>query len=136
MVSQYPKLKVRRSGYDRKAFNIHRDGETIHIPSTYVGPSTFEVEDRGERGRTPEEDRWYKANGTLHGWSTRESDEARHKDVEETAKAEGWAKTFHKLQGLRNVTTSQTTRRDAEESMNWIRKEHREDLHESLARER
>lgn len=128
------RIRVKRRSYRRKAFVEHRDGKTIRVRAARVPATTYLTEDRGERGRTPEEDRWYKATGTLNGWSISEDGEQRHRALEETARQEGWGKVEHKLIGLHNVTTSEKTKRDAEDDVEWIREAHGKELHESLKR--
>jgi hypothetical protein len=130
------RIRVRRKGYKRKAFTEHRNGRPIHEPAARVPRTTYYEEDRGAPGRTPEENRWYKATGTLNGWSISEDAEQRHRALEETARQEGWGKVEHKLIGLHNVTTSEKTKMDAEDDVAWIQEAHGKELHESLKRQR
>ena len=45
------KLRVKRKGYHRKAFVVHRNGKRIKMKATYVSPTTFTIKDRGRKGR-------------------------------------------------------------------------------------
>ena len=81
-------------------------------------------------------DRWYEAKGTLHGWHASQSAEERHREIIKTAEAEGYAKTYHKLIGLANVTTDRETERAARADYRWMDKEHGEQIHRGLAAER
>ena len=86
--------------------------------------------------RTPEEDRWYEANGTLDGWHKGQSEEERHREILKTAEREGYAKTYHKLIGLANVTTDRGTEEKARADYRWLDRTHGEEIHRGLAAER
>lgn len=131
------KLRVHRERYYVKGHESHnKDGKVEHVEGHWVPETSYEIEDRGKEGRTPEENRWYHANGTLYGWSTREDAEERHRDLEKAAREEGWGRVFHKLIGLHNVTTSEKTKQDAEDDVEWIERHHGRELHESLKRQK
>ncbi|MDG7005260.1 MAG: hypothetical protein JRN73_09980 [Nitrososphaerota archaeon] len=123
-------------------FRTHKDGKAypLHI---HVHTEAHETRARKEmdghqetEGPSQQEDQWYQANGTLHGWHVSQSEEQRREEVLKTAREEGYARTYHKLIGLANVTTDPRTERAAREDYRWLARTHSEELHRSLEAER
>ena len=69
--------------------------------------------------------KWYKARGTLYGWSKRKSALSRHRALRKSVKREGYATTTRKLIGLANVTRDRYTERIARADARWLRSQYR-----------
>lgn len=80
--------------------------------------------------------KWFKDEEYLEGWHKDQSEKERHHELIKAAEKHGWAKTFHTLLGLHNVTKDMETKRKAKEDYEWVAEEHGEKLHKSLSRER
>jgi len=100
-----PKLTVRRKGYTRK------DG-------TRVSPTTYEVEDKGEPGRTPKAERWYEP-GVKTGWEKGQSESVRRTKVLRAHKGDKLA-SARSMQSLSNVSTDAKTKREAKRDADYF----------------
>lgn len=117
-----PKLKTRVKGHRRKGY-VRRGG--IRVSSSYVDPHRREIEDRGEKGRTPKRKRWFEPIGKLDGWGIDKSDTERHKILDKVVKRDGYATTIRRLNALKNVSTNRKTDRTTTEDMNYLRRKYR-----------
>ena len=123
------KIKVRRKGYRRKGFFIHRFGKKIHIKATRVKPTTYKTKDRGARGKTPASKRWFHAKRKLkvgnREWKATHQAKSRRSVLSSLVKKRGYATVIRELNVLRNVTTDRKTKQAAESDMKWLKKKYR-----------
>ena len=83
------------------------------------------VPDKGAPGRTPKAERWYKAVGTLQGWSKDMPEASRRRILSHMVRTQGYAKVVRKLNGLRNVSTDRETDRVAGADMAYLKRKYR-----------
>jgi hypothetical protein len=88
------KIKVTRKSYTRK------DG-------TLVKGTTYYTKDKGEPGKTPDNEKWYQHNVEMN-WHKNESAEMRRANALKAYKGDELA-TARALQALANVTTDAET---------------------------
>ena len=114
MASQFRgHLRVKKSGYHRKGYT-RSDG--THVDSAYVPPTSFEIKDRGLRGRGPKKLPKIKRKGALTklGYHTRETNESREKALRKAVKKYGKKSVLGMLAeqvGLRKRTQPDARRR-------------------------
>jgi len=98
MAQKRNKITVHRKGYYRKN-------------GTYVKPTTYRMEDRGKKGRTPKSEKWY-APRTKMNWSKDMAVNTRRNNALRAHGGDALA-TARALQALANVTTDRETKREA-----------------------
>lgn len=103
------KLTVRRDAYKRKAYK-RKDGTMVK--AALVGASTFQVKDRGEKGRTPKSRQWYSPQ-VKSGWEKQMPASKRRMLVLRAHKNDLLA-AGRGMQALANVSTDKPTYRAAE----------------------
>lgn len=104
-----PKIRVTRKAYKRD------DG-------TRVKKTTFLTKDKGKKGRTPKEDRWYESN--VHtGWKKEQPASVRRMKVQRAHKNDLLA-SARSMQALSNVTTDKQTRMKAEADSTYFFKKY------------
>ena len=104
------KLRIKRKGYTRK------DG-------TRVKASTYLVKDRGEKGRTPKDERWFDPQvGT--GWR-KDMPMAKRRKAALSAHNGDELATGRALQALANVTTDRETKSKARADALYFFKKHK-----------
>lgn len=97
---------------------------------------TYKRKDVGAPGRTPEKERWFEAELTLHGWSKGQSAKVRHQHIREAIEDKGVLRTYNSLLGLANVTTDRKTEKAARADYQWMSREYAEELHRARVRAR
>ena len=105
-------ITVHRRGYTRK------DG-------TYVQPTTYETEDRGKPGKTPESQRFYHPDVEMD-WHKDKSAETRRSHALKAHSGDKLA-TARSLQALANVTTDKKTAELAKKDADYFFKKHDEE---------
>ncbi|APV43453.1 hypothetical protein Dform_00090 [Dehalogenimonas formicexedens] len=103
-------ITVHRKAYTRK------DG-------THVKATTYQTEDRGEPGKTPESQQWYE-HGTEMNWSKEMTAETRREHALKAHKGDELA-TGRALQALANVTTDYETRGKANSDADYFFSKHK-----------
>lgn len=98
-------ITVHRKGYYRK------DG-------TYVKPTTYQMVDRGQKGKTPGSKKWYSPSTTMN-WGKNMPVETRRRNALKAHKGDVLA-TARALQALANVTTDPATRREARKDAQYF----------------
>ena len=123
------KIVVKRKGYHRKGFYIHRNGKRIYIPPTHVKPTTYKTKDRGKPGRTPKSKQWFYPKRKLKykgkEWHADNKASTRRKVLAGLMKSRGYATVVRELNALRNVTTDRKTKRAASSDLKWLQKQHK-----------
>jgi hypothetical protein len=100
------KLLIHRKGYTRKAYT--RKGGA-HVKASSVGGSSFNVTDRGKKGRTPKSEQFF--HPKVHsGWSKTQSATYRRRLALKAHKNNPLS-TARALGALANVSTDKTTAR-------------------------
>jgi hypothetical protein len=123
-------LKVKRKGYWRGPYDYVRGGKKIHIEKHWVPETTFMTKDRGEPGRTPEEDRWFDPKRHT-GWQKTQEPTVRRRNVLEATDKD---KSIHDryiqagrmIQELSNVTTDEDTKEEAKADAEYFFKKAKE----------
>ena len=120
------KISVKRKGYHRKGYYIHRYGKRIYIPPTYIKGTTYKTTDRGKRGKTPRSKQWYhprrKMKTGKSEWHSYESAKQRHRVLSSLVKKRGYATVVRELVSLKNVTTDRNTKHVCSEDLRWLQK--------------
>ncbi|MDE2439005.1 MAG: hypothetical protein KGN01_06495 [Patescibacteria group bacterium] len=106
---------------DSQYLKVHRHGFT-RSNGTKVRGSTFEIQDRGLRGRGPETFGELKEGG-LGGWHGDQSKETRRAHLREVAKRDGWHTVYHRLDALSklNYRVNRELSRKARSDANFAR---------------
>ena len=110
-----PQLTIKRKGYTRK------DG-------TRVKASTFKIKDKGEPGRTPKAEQWFKP-GEKTGWEKRQPESVRRAKVLKAHKGDELA-SARSMQALANVTTDRETASKAARDAKYFYRQHRGQVRE------
>ena len=125
------KIKVKRKGYHRKGFFIHRFGKRIHIKPTHVKATTYKAKDRGARGKTPRSKQWFHPKRKLktgsREWKATHKAKYRRQVLSSLVKKRGYATVVRELNALHNVTTDAKTKQAAKADMSWLKKKYRGD---------
>jgi len=123
------KIIVRRKGYHRRGFHIHRNGKRIYISPTYIKPTTYKAKDRGKRGKTPKSKRWFHPKRKLkvgnREWKASHKAAYRRCVLSALVKKRGYATVVRELNALRNVTTDAKTKQAATADMKWLKKKYK-----------
>ena len=104
------KITVTRQPYYRK------DG-------TYIKGSTFQIEDRGKKGRTPKSKRWFDPTITMN-WSKDMILRERHQNAL-VAHENDLLATARALQALANVSADEETKYEAGKDAKYFFREYR-----------
>jgi len=112
-------LRIHRKGYHRKGYI--RKGK--YVRPTHVGGTTFLAKDRGKRGRTPKQKRWFETSGgTLGKYEVKQPESIRHKEIRKADKKFGTVKIHHHLLGLANVTADKKAEKIFKKDLIWTDK--------------
>ena len=124
------KIIVRRKGYHRRGFYIHRNRKRIWIPPTHVKPATYKAKDRGKPGKTPKSRQWFHPKRKLkvgnREWKASHKAAYRRRVLSALVKKRGYATVVRELNALRNVTTDRKTKQAATADMKWLKKKYKE----------
>jgi len=108
------RLRVRRKGYWRKAYT-RKDG--VKVKRAWVPPTTYEIKDRGEKGRTPPSKQWARFE-THTGWKKSQPATVRRRRVlaatdRRKSMANRYLEAGRMMLQLANVTTDRATEEKA-----------------------
>lgn len=116
------KLRVHKKGYHRKGFTAHRDHHVYHVKPTTVPASSFEITDRGARGRGAKVVT-IKHKGELGGHDFfSKSVHARHATYRKLAEKKGEKHVVGQLRAIQvfNKRVNPELSRKAYEDSHWV----------------
>lgn len=115
------KITVKRKAYTRKAYT-RKDG--VKVKGSKVPATTFQIKDRGKKGRTPKSKRWAVFERQT-GWKKNQKPSTRRaKMLAATDKRlslhDRYVQAGRMLNQLANVTTDKATERAARTDANYF----------------
>jgi len=118
------KLRVKRKGYHRKGYYIHKGGKRIYIPPTYIPPTTYYITDRGKKGRGKKLIPVKRGRLSKYGYATNKSAKERHKALRKAVQAYGALSVYRMLnaQVVLRKRTQPKQRRIFKADRDWVKR--------------
>ncbi len=129
-MNELAEIEVKRKGYWRGPYTYTRNGKTVKVKRTWVPETTYQTEDRGKPGKTPESEKFFEPKRHT-GWEKDQPQATRRgKLLEATDKRKSmhdrYVEAGRMIQELANVTTDEETKVKAKEDAEYFFEKARE----------